>query len=826
MPRGRPKNKVDHPDAGGGEPSPHAASPPPALEADNPEVAAILELDIPGIPPAKVKGAWNPEYFAALLQFANNRYVKTTLIDGETSNFNYAQFQKGVLDAAKLVGITERDIIDRRTKEQRAEDVWKMICSDPESPFGVSDEDLRALDAVIEAKEKRMNEADEQCRDRLLAVLNEEEEAKAERELVGAAGRRAIAENRTPKAWRRRIQRILRLKQRAKMPIPPCIEGSWGGNQYTERENPGLVKYALEAAQPLRFMIFVGRSGMDQAEQFAKKSKENPADLIFDIGPHHVRFCVSLWMHRKGVAIRWDKERQKYVLVPGVVQYQGSVQVMAIGHGKTELAIHYVGLEMGLNPRTQGLYLHAKSDVAIQNLAAIKRFLNAEDGIGKRYLGLFPCKVTKYQNDSRRIRLDIKNPPKSPTMTATGTDSASLGIDADFQVWDDVVPQSDAEQPTERERRSRLLRGTFSSRKRSRSAFTLVIGTLWHHNDALMKMIEDAKRANETQGREGLVYGVCVQRCGGPNANAHTKAWQSLWPKMYDAERLRKKYAELGPSLYSAAMMANPLADEQRIVKKLRVYDPATEEHQAFQRSCVKYISLDPSATKNSDSDKAGIVYAGFGDWRVSRQDEHGPVSDTEKRVRILDFHEIHATQSDLTEYVLNFARMRPVDYVMAEAVGGFIGIIEMFQNLEIDAIRKDPRGKNKESRLRAVAPILEDANAAQGFRAVCEFPGVRNEAGELVLDPRFKSLQEQILDFGVCAHDHALDALTYLLGDLSPDLGIGRGIVTEHVKKVEKELGDPRLLAMYKAYERAEKQAKSGISEDLESEWMRANWR
>lgn len=1179
MPRGRPK-KTSDPCVSGEAGTSAGPSPVPASAlSSSPEVSAesraYLELDIPGLPPSKIKGQWNPEYFSCLLDFANKRYIQQTIIDGGTSQFNYSQFQKGVMDAAKLVGITERDIIDRRTEAQRASDAIERLLGDPEAIFGSTDEDLEAIDRVIQLKTKRMDDADQGVYEVLDGYLRDEEEGR-------------IRDMRTPKemnlgprtlqAWRLRIRRVLRLRQRVKHKVPP---GGNVGNQWTEHpeaERPGLKRQAIEAAHPARYMIYVGRSGMDQSEQFEVKKVDDPCDLIFDIGPHHCRFYADLWMHRNGVAMKWDREHLRSYYQPGIIPYDGSIQVMAIGHGKpldietivtmgnghqkrlgdivvgdmvmthegrprrvsevheqgeletvristasrrsvisalehpfltthgwtrardlvagdylailsggefdvaggdkdecrlagyfvgdghtafvsngkgiaanitcadpataqeitrcaesmgfsvyvtkptsskasryafsegtsqprpwlhkigvagkksidkevpdfvfgcsnecvaeflasyfecdgsvtksstrekfdlaveyysisrklleqvsflllrfgiksrisskwgkykgekhqsyrlsitsgdetakfaaripvkgpkgerlaalsrkrstfdslyltdkveevapnglrpcrcltveddhtflandfvvhnTEIAIHYAGLEIGLRPRTQGIYLHARADESIKNLAAIKRFVNPRDGIGQRHLSLFPSKLTASQNDAHRMRLDVKNPPKSPTFTAASTDMKALGADGDFQIWDDVVPQSDAERPTERKRRASLLSGTFASRKRSRKAFTLVIGTLWHYDDALMNMINQAKLAARTNGQQGIMYGVNIQRCGGPKEKHGVPAWKSLWPKQYDVFRLKKKYHELGASLYAAAMMADPMTDEQRIVKRLRLYDPLDQsgEHASFLKSSRKYISLDPAATKNRDSDKAGIVYAGMGDVRTEVENDGVKTIKMETRIRLFNCHEIYATQSDLTEYVLNFAKYQEVDYVLVEAIGGFKGIVEMFEGLGIDAIPMTTKGKDKESRLRGVAPAIDDICANLGFRAVVEWPGVWEGEGEmrrLVLHPMFKGLAEQVLDFGVCANDHMLDGLTYLVGYLAPELSIGRGIITEQVKRVQQEVGDPRLLAMYKSYERSEKLRNAATSEEFEQEWMKQQW-
>lgn len=1106
------------------------------------EVTSIVTLD--DLPAQKINGQPNPEYYAQLLDLGNRTYFQQILIDGGASQFNLAQFQKGVVDAAKMAGLTEREVVDRRTEAQRAEDVVKAIMSDPEEAFGISDEDLRALDRTISTKEERMDAADKECGEFLDDFLHRED-----------------VNPRAPKAWRRRIHRILRLRDRARNPLPKC--NRWP-NQH---QNKSLIKGSLEAAHPLRFMIYVGRAGSEMADEHKAKNVADPADLVFDVSRHHAVFASTYWVHRRGIAIILNEEHERE-FEWGVIPCSGSIQIMAVGHGKpldvetlvamangsrkrlgdivvgdrvighsgksrnvsetfdqgylptikimtssgrevvsaldhpfltpcgwkkardlavgehlalksgwetpdysaipeesrlagyfvgdgctvelqttikasitcadpeqgdeihrcadrmgfavkeypsqskakeycfstgkssprdwlrktgmagknshtkrvpsfvfesddacvaefvaayfecdgtvsksdrskndlivefnsvsrelladvqhllirlgiksrlaqkkgrykgkvhhswrlsvstanetakffdripikgekshklrrlvrprnrfeaqyeadeivsiednglrpckcltvdedhtflandfvvhnTELAVHIAGLEMGLRPRCMAYYVHAKFDKAKQNVGAIKRFVDKNDGIGKRYLSLFPVELSKTNNDASHIRIKTKNPPKSPTWTAAGVDTAELGGDSDFQIWDDVVPQSDADQPTERERRFRVLRGTFLTRQRGRNTFVLVIGTLWHYGDALMQMIKLAKDAKRTNAQHGLAFGVKVQRCGGPKGNAHTKAWEPLWPKLQGVFQLKQQYGKLGPSLYAAAMMADPVADEQRIVKRIRLYDPTSPEHEAFLDSSVKYLSLDPSATKESTSDKAGILYAGKGYVRVIREVDGIQTVDTENRVRFFDCTEIHATQSDLTEYAYMHARAKPVDYVLAEAVSGFKGIIEMFNGLGIDAIPLNPRGKSKETRLRGVAPMLEDSNPALQ-RAIAEFPAARNDRGELELHPNFRSLAEQIIDFGVCAKDDCLDACSQLLGYLAPELDVGQGIVTQSIHRQEQQVGDPRMIALYKSYDRAQKKA-NGPPEEQEDEWMKSNWR
>mgnify|MGYP001565127035 FL=1 len=754
-------------------------------------------FELPGIAPRKINGEYNPAHFSDRMSVVNRRYSRD-LMTGEKSNWNPASGFKMILDEADACGVSNRSVLDRRSEADKASDFYREIAKGDRTLCEGTDEELRALKSM-------MDKADAGAIGVIEEKLHTEED-----------------DPRSPKAWRERINLVLSLRERARKPVARVGLG-YPSSTYNllESRYPGIVRAGLEAAHVLRFMVYVGRSSMDTAKRFSREQNEVPtaAETVFDIAPHHCQMAVSLWEANNGVWYGYDSKEERGIFKRGVIPFEYCIMKLPIGHGKTEFCIHDDALAIAKDPRYQGLYLHAKESEAKKNLAQIKRFFDRKESSGRRFLSLFPLELTKNQNDSTRLRVKVADTPKSPTITATGTDSASLGTDAPRQTWDDIVPQSDADQPTERERRKNKLAGTFMSRKRGQKVMVKVVGTPWHEQDSLMHLSNLAKDNVSSRGQRGILAVVLTLRCGGPKS---VPAFKPLWEKVYDSAALRRKYNELGPRLYAAAMMMDPTTDEQRIVKRIRLYDPLAPEHKAFIESSVKYISLDPAATKQSGSDKAGIIYAGFGTVRVERDIDGIPTVDTEKRVRLLAAHEIHATQSDLADYTMNFARNQPVDYVMAEMVGGFAGIEEMFMGYGIDVIRCHPGIKNKETRLRGVAPIIEDSNASQGFRAVCEFPGVWKD-GKLVLDEAFKNLVEQVIEFKSCARDDMVDALSQLLGHLSPDLGVGRGIVSRQAEKIEAVSRDPRLQAIIKRIMGTQKEA---TIEEEEDTWLKQNWR
>ena len=246
-----------------------------------------------------------------------------------------------------------------------------------------------------------------------------------------------------------------------------------------------------------------------------------------------------------------------------------------------------------------------------------------------------------------------------------------------------------------------------------------------------------------------------------------------------------QRFAILGPALYSAAYQSNPVSAEGRIVKDLRLYDQTSDDHTEFLTRAVRYISLDPSGVNRKGADKAGFVYGAAGEVVVKTPDpEQGYRLTSREVLRIMAAKQFNATQTDLVEFACGFAAERRTDYVLTEQQG-LSAIASIFEKYHGIAAIPIPAGnKDKETRLRRVAGMIDEAQARVGGPcAVVEFPGIK-EGDRLVLDPDFKELSEQILDFGVAVNDGLLDATTqlayYLMGQLQP----GSGEVTRIVRE------------------------------------------
>lgn len=699
-----------------------------------------------GLPAPMVDGKPNVAYYRAQLDILSEKIIEG-LQPGAKLPANAQQLHRQIMDAAQLAGINPRSLADRRTDEDKLLDFAEQLMSAPEAILDQQDETLDAI-------QTGMDRANELCR-KYIDDTREDIRSKAEPWKI-----RQLAEKleKQGKAWRSRIERVKLLREMARSPRPKI-------SCYRDEDRAWW-----EAAHLLRFMLYVGRSNM--------ASLKTPAARVFDIGEHHAKFSSDLWEAKEGIWYAPDGSLQW-----GKIPYRGFCGVMPPGHGKTEMANHAVALFINFEHREQILLLHANAEMAGDNKKYISYLFQPDNDAGLRNLSMFPARVDV--DNATELRLKLETELKSPTLEAHGVDDKALGANSSIQVKDDVVPQTDRDRGPERERRARTLSTTWGSRQRGQHTFDIWVGTLWHYDDALMRMVEAARLHTRTDGREGICYRVSIQVTGGPKTEP---AFFPLWDAVYPAKELRKRYAEIrDPSLWAANYQANPIADELRVIKALRFYDPEDENHVEFMRGAEIHISLDPAATNREKSDKASLAVMAHGElveWTGEGEFKH---RFSESRIRIVDVVQFHASQHEGAAALAEYAKRIDIDHAHVEVAAGFHASKEELENRYgiMDVIPHSPGNKSKEIRLKNIAPMVDHSLAQFGLTgAVVEFPGKLNERGKVVADTdRWGWLYQQFLDFGVCSDDHALDAIVQVCKYLAPVVGVGQGRVSRAVR-------------------------------------------
>lgn len=725
------------------------------------------------IPPQSVGGRGNPDYYR--FQYDRlNLMAMTEAAPGKPLLVGYDSMRRGILEAARMAGVSEQDVVDRRSSLDKAHDLVAALKDTPESALEAMDEELTAVESAMDEAEK--------------AVVGAIDEL---RNTNNTASLRAASWDERKKRWRSLLGRIRGLRQKARKPV------------YRRNEYHADTELVQGASHVLRFMAYVGRSDLDSK--------------VFRFAKHHGHMAIGIYCARN----QCDVHPTGGVI--GSMAFDSCTLVLPPGHGKTEVGQHFMLLAIAQDNQIQALIGHAQGDMAKDIKKKIGGYFETENANARRFLSLFPLKLSDQDNNSNSLRLQLKNPTKSPTIRAHGILSRVNGGNASMIWLDDPCDQDIADQAVQRKRVFNRINGTWLRRLRGmKNTFLLITTTLWHQDDPVSRRIGQA-RADERQHRK-KTQKIILLKCGGPNDKP---AFKPLWPAMYPEAYLRKVYKEMAnPSLYSAVYRCDPTAEEARIIKKLRFYDPLSKEHQDFMASAIKRLSLDPAATRERKNDRAGMLFLANGQIRTIVKDDFGESVSFESRIRILEAREIQATQTDLVETSVQYCIDRRVDYVHVETRGGYVATAEMFHNTYgIEAIRHDPTIAGKGDRLRACAAMLEDGNAASGIRAVVEFPGRQLPDGTWEPLEEILWVCKQFTDYGFNKDDHVLDAGTQVFIYLASEVGVGLGAQIQRQMKADDSKAN-RLAVMFKA-QREQSMMESGKTGNPgieEYAWCRAN--
>jgi len=590
--------------------------------------------------------------------------------------------------------------------------------------------------------------------------------------------------------WLERIRRVRKLRRWAVEPIPDEFRPV-----YSASLRDKAMLFAIECSRTLRYAAWTGRSDV---------KSDDPTDKILQYGkPHYKMACDwyiarqkafffygNVFFHRDGKSrhrsVQWSVCYNKARLS---ADYAGVLLIYPPRHSKTTFLRHAMALEFCEDPRMQSAYVHARDKEASKFLQYVSDLFRRDNAAGRRNLAMFPdLKLANRDNNATRFRLDSEDPPSNPTMISSGIGASAQGNNFDLLATDDVVSSNDQDSQAHRQLTKSRLRGTWFTRVQGKSGgFVVCAGYPWHQDDAMWEMMKSADEAKRTFGRRGIKMLESKMAVGGPK-----QGFTPIWPQMYDKVRLKAIYERIGPATYNAQYMMEPLSEDMKIVKKVRLYDPKPmrdpDQHVRFVENCDIHLSIDPSFTNTATSDFAGVVTLGVGEVL-----EELVVSDTGERrassrvaVRVLDVVEMKSTTSEMIDYILEVSRSRNIDVLHIESAGGGIALVQALEDAGISnqVVTHSTGNKNKEVRLRNVAMLLEDG--APGLRAKVEFLGRREDdktdehgrriEGELLLDPSMKKLVDYVENFKIASGYHSLDALTQAVRHIGEHYGFGRG--------------------------------------------------
>lgn len=580
------------------------------------------------------------------------------------------------------------------------------------------------------------------------------------------------------KYWLARMRRILRARKWAREKEPIRIS-----------DDSGKWQHALRASYVLRFMAYCERSDMPPPRG------AGPEWSVLQFGRLHAKMAVHVYLAENGL----EALPGRIVELPA--PRKGAGIVSPPGHGKSVFLCGKNAEWLIDDSRNQMVYLHASEGESVKNVDKIAAYFKTDNATGKRCRSLFPhLRVQKKSNASGILKIEMSHRLKDPNLQGLGVLGKVLGRNTSKQTWDDVVPQSDADQPSERQRRHETLTGTWLSRQRGTNSFLLIAANMWHMDDAVARLRRDQKK-NEIP--------FLVLKVGGPDSNPPFKP---LWPEVYPASELAVRYRTMrNAALWSAAYMANPLAESNRIVKKLRLYDVDDPQHEALMRTATFHLSIDPSAVNREKADKTGLLYAALGELKEEIERDSARVTTYRRVLRIVQAREFHANQVEIVNEIRAVASGQRVDRVYVETKSGFAATADMLEEVAgaDTVVRLDPINLSKTIRLRSAAPFICEAAAETVKHVACvEFPAKRQPDGTLKLLPEMEELSTQVLDFGVAQGDHMVDALSQLVNRLALEGAIAAGeggMFSQQVRNAE-ITGDKRvrqLFQMLRAKER-----------------------
>lgn len=590
--------------------------------------------------------------------------------------------------------------------------------------------------------------------------------------------------------WIARIEKIRLLRRWATEPYPDEFRTKLSDHAGRDR----IDEAAAVAAHPLRHQVFTGRSDL---------RPDGSSGTVFRFGRPHFKMALDLWVaeHKafffynriyffregrsKHPSMRWAAA---YNGARNAADYVGMMMILPPRHGKTAFLRHLTALRASQYMRLQAAYVHSRDVEASKFVKYVSDMFAGDTGAGRRHKSLFPeLKLSKRDNTTQKIRLDVDDPPSNPTLIGAGITASAQGNNLDWLIMDDVVSSNDQSSPTVREQTKMSMRGTWMTRVQGKDGgFRMFAGYPWHQDDAIYDLMQLAEEASRTRGQKGIRLRVCKMAVGGPDEN-----FKPIWPEVCDRKFLKSKYQEIGAPTYAAQYQMRPLTDDMKIVKKVRLYDPKPmtdeDQHNRFVDSCEIHVSVDPSFTNTANSDMAGVVVLGVGSLEDRVVSDTGTVrSDIRTTIRVLDVVEMKSTQSEMTSYLLAKAQSMQIHALHIETTGGGGALVQMLEDAGItsNVISHTTGGKNKEVRLRRVAMLLEDG--APGIRARVEFPGLRDDdtytdngvrkPGELRPDKGAKKLIDYVENFRVSSGYHSLDALTQAVAYIGAEHGFSGG--------------------------------------------------
>ena len=679
------------------------------------------------------------------------------------AHWKLEQVRRVIADYAKSNGINPDSMADHRTDEQLfSESAMKLMRMGPSAMLEMFDEELEAIERNMDLSDEHTAEfveslggmrADELVRDPGTLPPGVDPGGPPGPKVIRAAA----------KQWVDRVRRVREVARRAR--------------DRCDFEAPEAVRRKQAMAHLLRFHVYTARSGRSESS--------SPAESVFTVGMIHAKVAASMYMARggykltpEGITCPGDMYDERGTRVVAHSQHWAGIGVMLPPrHGKTALSISDMAMTVNEYNRIQMAVVHDNETEAERILSDVKKYFRTDTDTGRRNYRLFPYEMAAYDNDKSSLRLKQRDPPKNPNLLAASVWSSRLGGDLHRCYGDDIVPASDKREPTRRTARFHAYHTTWGSRDMGANAYFTLLGYPHHHHDLMYQTYNEARKWADSRGREGVPWIFVRIPVGGPKATDTMPAFKPILPELYPEKWLRAKYRSSQDRFtWAANYQLDPMPDDMRIVDKLGFYEAGSSASERALDRGEHHLSIDPTSTDRSTSDKVGMVQACVTDLEY----QSGDGEMARRRVVMLTGEdEFLSTQPALVEKIMEMSDSRSMsrsfNYTHIETQGIGQPLVDFmesqygFDNV-IQHTTPGSLGK-KEARFRAFAGLLDNSDPENSPAKVL-LPGRRpvDENGDPIpnapLEPLsgWDRIANYILNFKSETGFHSLDALIQLI--------------------------------------------------------------
>ncbi len=225
-----------------------------------------------------------------------------------------------------------------------------------------------------------------------------------------------------------------------------------------------------------------------------------------------------------------------------------------VGHGKTTQAKMTLCALLGEHPDRQYAYVSSKAKQAQKTIGAVKREIESNERLRMVYPNLRPqiSHLTRAREEWGNTAIRIAGCPpgtRDPSLSAFGMDGQILGTRLHGAILDNILDDANTMNSDQRKKILNRIKNEIMNRI-DKHGFLWVIDTAWYVDDALHEL------AN-LPGWHSIKF----------DAEQGFDQDETLWPVLFDRQRLDFKLGEMGQTAYDRSYRNKPWSESMRHFK-------------------------------------------------------------------------------------------------------------------------------------------------------------------------------------------------------------------------------------------------------------------